>query len=101
MFLAGGARIAAASSSRVRGVRSTSWRSIRHRPSGCSIPNTRQAGHNMSAQPEPWLRGPVPGIPGPLQPAAHALIMAREDVSVAVAGLSDEQLWLEPGGATP
>jgi len=52
-------------------------------------------------QPEPWLRGPVPGIPGPLQPAAHALIMAREDVTAAVAGLSGEQLWTEPGGATP
>jgi uncharacterized damage-inducible protein DinB len=27
--------------------------------------------------------------------------MAREDVTAAVTGLSDAQLWLEPGGATP
>jgi uncharacterized damage-inducible protein DinB len=53
----------------------------------------------MSTVPEPWLRGPLPGIPSLLQPAAHALIMAREDVSTAVAGMSVEQLWLEPGGA--
>jgi hypothetical protein len=51
--------------------------------------------------PEPWLRGPVAGIPGLLQPAAHAFIMAREDVSSAVAGLHAEQLWLTPGGITP
>lgn len=51
--------------------------------------------------PEPWLRGPVVGISGLLQPAAHAFIMAREDVSTAVAGLRAEQLWLTPGGITP
>jgi uncharacterized damage-inducible protein DinB len=33
-----------------------------------------------------------------LQPAAHAFVMAREDVTTAVAGLSPEALWLEPGG---
>ena len=49
--------------------------------------------------PEPWLRGPVPGIPLLLQPAAHAFIMAREDVDAAVAGLTPEQLFVEPGGA--
>jgi uncharacterized damage-inducible protein DinB len=53
----------------------------------------------MSTVPEPWLRGPVSGIPPLLQPAAHAFIMAREDVSTAVTGISVEQLWLEPGGA--
>jgi uncharacterized damage-inducible protein DinB len=48
--------------------------------------------------PEPWLRGPLPGIPLLLQPAAHAFVMAREDVTTAVAGLSADALWLEPGG---
>ena len=43
--------------------------------------------------PEPWLRGPLPGIPQLLQPPAHALVMALEDVERAVAGLSHEQLW--------
>lgn len=51
--------------------------------------------------PEPWLRGPLPGIPGVLQPAAHAFVMAREDVTAAVSDLADEQLWLQPGGITP
>lgn len=56
----------------------------------------------MSAPlPEPWLRGPVPGIPPPLQPVAHAFQMAREDVAAAVAALSDEQAWAAPGGVTP
>jgi len=51
-----------------------------------------------SKQPEPWLRGPVAGICGPLQPAAHAFIMALEDCESAAAGLSTEQLWARPGG---
>jgi len=50
-------------------------------------------------QPEAWLRGPVPGIPDPLQPVAHALIAAREDVRPAVESLAPGQLWLPPGGA--
>lgn len=49
-------------------------------------------------RPEPWLRGPVPDIPPLLQPAAHAFIMAREDVERAVGGLTPEQVWLDPGG---
>jgi hypothetical protein len=50
-------------------------------------------------RPEPWLRGPVSGIPALLQPAAHALIMAREDAVAAAAGLTQSQLWMTPGGA--
>lgn len=50
--------------------------------------------------PEPWLRGPVPGVPSLLQPAAHAFVMAREDVEGAVAGLSDAATWASPGGVT-
>lgn len=48
--------------------------------------------------PEPWLRGPLPGIADLLQPAAHALVMAREDVERALADLTEEQLWLRPQG---
>ncbi len=51
--------------------------------------------------PEPWLRGPLPGIPSLLQPVAHALVMAREDVEAAMAGLSDAQVWTAPPGAAP
>jgi len=48
--------------------------------------------------PEPWLRGPVPDVPPSLQPAAHAFLMAREDVDAALAELSEQQVWERPGG---
>jgi DinB superfamily len=53
----------------------------------------------MDSQPEPWLRGPLPGIAPLLQPPAHAFVMAREDVEAQVSGLTAEQLWARPGGA--
>lgn len=52
----------------------------------------------MQTLPEPWLRGPLPRIPWLLQPAAHAFVMAREDVTAAVANLTAEQVWRQPGG---
>jgi uncharacterized damage-inducible protein DinB len=51
------------------------------------------------ANPEPWLRGPLPGVPPLLMPAAHALLQAREDVSHVLAELSTDDLWQRPGGA--
>ncbi len=53
----------------------------------------------MTTPPEVWLRGPLPGIEPLVQPAAHALLQAREDVEPVVATLTDAQLWLRPGGA--
>ena len=50
-------------------------------------------------RPEPWLRGPLPGIPDLLQPVGHALTAAREDVAGAVADLTSTQVWARPGGA--
>lgn len=52
----------------------------------------------MSTQP-PWLRGPVAGIIPQLQPVAHALIDADEDVRKYLAGLTPAQLAMRPGGA--
>ena len=52
--------------------------------------------------PEPWLRGPLPGVPRELMPAAHALAQAAEDIPRAVlvpAPLGAELLWARPGGA--
>jgi uncharacterized damage-inducible protein DinB len=49
---------------------------------------------------EDWLRGPVPGVPPVLQPAAHALLQAREDVEAAAASLSVEELWRASSAAT-
>jgi hypothetical protein len=51
------------------------------------------------SQPEVWLRGPVDGIAPALQPAAHALLQAREDVEARAPGLAAERLWRRAGGA--
>jgi uncharacterized damage-inducible protein DinB len=51
--------------------------------------------------PEFWLRGPVDGVHPALMPAAHAFLQTLEDVERAAADLSNEQLWLSPGGASP
>jgi hypothetical protein len=49
--------------------------------------------------PEVWLRGPVPEIPPLLQPVAHALLQATEEVRSVVGPLSPAHLWARPGGA--
>ena len=49
--------------------------------------------------PEVWLRGPIPEIPPLLQPVAHALLQAAEEVRRVVGPLSPAQLWARPGGA--
>jgi hypothetical protein len=46
---------------------------------------------------EPWLRGPVDGITSGLQPVAHALLYAREQLEHVLPGLSAEQVWRRPG----
>ena len=50
------------------------------------------------SQPEVWLRGPVDGVPAPLQPVAHALLQAREEIHAIVDGLPDSLLWTRPAG---
>jgi hypothetical protein len=51
-----------------------------------------------SSRPEVWLRGPIPGVPTALQPAAHALLQAQEDLERVAAGLATDALWARPGG---
>ena len=58
----------------------------------------------MTAKPlpkdlEPWLRGPVPNVPPLLQPVAHSLMQAVEDMRRVVTPLGDDALWARPGGA--
>lgn len=50
------------------------------------------------SEPEVWLRGPMPGVPPLLMPAAHALAGAREDLARAAAGLTGDELWARPAG---
>jgi uncharacterized damage-inducible protein DinB len=51
------------------------------------------------AQPEVWMRGPVPDVPPLLQPAAHSLLQSLEEVRAVVGPLSTDHLWARPGGA--
>ena len=48
---------------------------------------------------EPWLRGPIEGIPPALMPIAHSLVQVMEDLPRVVEGLTREQLYATPGGA--
>src|SRR5688500_8426295 len=48
---------------------------------------------------EPWRRGPVEGIIPELQPVAHALQLARENLEKILPGLSCAQVWQQPGAA--
>ncbi len=48
--------------------------------------------------PEVWLRGPLPAVPPLLQPVAHALLQAREEVAALMAGFPAEKLATRPLG---
>jgi uncharacterized damage-inducible protein DinB len=45
-----------------------------------------------------WQRGPVEGVPAPLQPVAHILLQVRESVADLVAGLTTDQWNARPAG---
>ena len=51
------------------------------------------------SNPEVWLRGPIDGIPGLLQPVAHSLLQSREEVERLLAGLTAERIWHGGGAA--
>lgn len=52
----------------------------------------------MAQKLEVWLRGPVENIPGLLQPVAHALLQAREELNEMLIGFPEEKLWQKPAG---
>jgi len=47
---------------------------------------------------EVWLRGPLPDLPGLLQPVAHALLQAREELHTNLDPFPEERLWEKPAG---
>lgn len=47
---------------------------------------------------EVWQRGPVENISGLLQPVAHSILQAREEVSSIVGSFADSYLWIQPAG---
>ncbi len=48
--------------------------------------------------PEQWLRGPLADVPSLLQPVAHALLQALDEIEDLMTGFADEWLWQQPSG---
>ncbi|HEY1759563.1 MAG TPA: DinB family protein [Bryobacteraceae bacterium] len=48
--------------------------------------------------PEPWMRGPMDGVPTLLAPILYSFQQAREDLVRYTGGLTAEQLWATPHG---
>nr|WP_134088000.1 DinB family protein [Olivibacter sp. XZL3] len=52
----------------------------------------------MEAPLEVWMRGPIAGVPPLLQPVAHALLQAKEELTKLLTDFPDERLWDRPAG---
>jgi uncharacterized damage-inducible protein DinB len=50
------------------------------------------------SQPEVWQRGPIDGVPGLLQPVAHALLQTVEDIEREMKSFPSALLWDKPEG---
>jgi uncharacterized damage-inducible protein DinB len=48
--------------------------------------------------PEVWLRGPLKDTPALLQPVAHALLQAREELNALMLNFPDSLLWEKVAG---
>lgn len=49
-------------------------------------------------KPEVWLRGPLADMPALLQPVAHALLQAREEINELMDDFPDDKLWDKVAG---
>lgn len=47
---------------------------------------------------EVWLRGALPDLPPVLQPVAHAVLQAREEVQALAVDVPEALLWARPAG---
>jgi hypothetical protein len=47
-------------------------------------------------KPEVWLRGPINNMPTLLQPVAHALLQAREEINELMQDFPEALLWEKP-----
>jgi len=47
---------------------------------------------------EVWMRGPIAGLNPLLQPVAHAILQAREEVNLMMINFPDELIWKKPAG---
>ena len=46
---------------------------------------------------EPWLNGPIEGVPPHLMPVFHSFAMVREDLARYTEGLSTDDVWRRTG----
>lgn len=47
---------------------------------------------------EVWMRGPIAGLIALLQPVAHAILQAREEVNLMMIDFPDALIWERPSG---
>lgn len=47
---------------------------------------------------EVWMRGPIAGLAPLLQPVAHAILQAREEVNLMMIDFPNELIWEKPSG---
>ncbi|MES2518702.1 MAG: DinB family protein [Bacteroidota bacterium] len=47
---------------------------------------------------EVWMRGPIAGLAPLLQPVAHAILQAREEVNLMMIDFPNELIWEKPAG---
>jgi hypothetical protein len=52
----------------------------------------------MGVSVEPWMRGPIEGVPTLLAPILYSFQQAREDLTRYTEGLTTEQIWATPYG---
>lgn len=52
----------------------------------------------MSPQLEVWQHGPIEGVPPLLQPVAHALLQAEEEITATITNMPAGLLWQKPAG---
>jgi hypothetical protein len=55
--------------------------------------------NNPDQKLEVWQRGPVQDIQPLLQPVAHALLQAREELDLMIKDFPEDLLWEKPAGA--
>ena len=52
----------------------------------------------MTTLPEPWLRGPIPGVHPLVAPILYAFQQAREDLARYTSELTTGEMWASPHG---
>ena len=57
--------------------------------------------YSEEVTPEPWLRGPIPGVHPSLAALLYSFQQAREDLARWTEGLTPAQIWARPQGLAP